>query len=80
MCVAVPMKVRSIEGPMCTAEIGGVSRQVSVLMMPEVKVGDYIIVHAGYAIERLDEDEALRTLELFRQLGELMGDEPQGHE
>ena len=80
MCVAVPMKVSAIDGAMCTAEIGGVSRQVSVLMLPEVRVGDYVIVHAGYAIERLDEEEALRTLELFRQLGEIMEAEPGGHE
>jgi hydrogenase expression/formation protein HypC len=79
MCVAVPMKVSAIDGPMCTAEIGGVSRQVSVLMMPEVQVGDYVIVHAGYAIERLDEEEALRTLELFRELGEFMDEEPDDH-
>ena len=80
MCVAVPMKVSAIDGAMGTAEIGGVSRQISVLMLPDVRVGDYVIVHAGYAIERLDEEEALRTLELFRQLGEIMEAEPGGHD
>ena len=72
MCVAVPMKIKSLKGHMCEAEMGGVSREISCLMLPEAQVGDYVIVHAGFAIEKLDEEEALRTLDLFRQLGELM--------
>ena len=72
MCVAVPMKVQSIAEDMCVAEMGGVSREVSLIMLPDVHIGDYIIVHAGFAIEKLNEDEARRTLELFRELGELM--------
>jgi hydrogenase expression/formation protein HypC len=62
------------------AEIAGVSREISLMMLPEARVGDYVIVHAGFAIERLDEAEALRTLDLFRQLGEIMDQEPDAYE
>jgi len=76
MCVAVPMKIQSVDGAMGEAELAGVNRRISLVMLPEARVGDYVIVHAGYAIEKLDEEEALKTLELFRQLGELMAEEP----
>jgi len=64
------MKVISIERPYAVAEVGGVRRQISVDLLPEVEVGDYVVVHAGFAIERLQEDEALETLELIRQMEE----------
>jgi len=64
----------------CIAEIGGARREVSLMLLPEAQVGDFVIVHAGFAIERLDEEEAMRTLELFRELGEILADEPTGHE
>ncbi len=81
MCVAVPMRITAIPAAdRCQAEIGGVSREISLMMLPDAAVGDYVIVHAGFAIERLDEAEAMRTLELFRQLGEILADEPAGHE
>ena len=76
MCVAVPMKIQTIEGDLGQAEMAGVNRRISLALLPEARVGDYVIVHAGYAIERLDEAEALKTLELFRQLGEIMAGEP----
>jgi len=68
MCVAVPLLVRSIENLQADVEMGGVSRVVSLVLTPEAKVGDYVIVHAGYAIGILDEEEALETLALFRQM------------
>ncbi|HOT01901.1 MAG TPA: HypC/HybG/HupF family hydrogenase formation chaperone [Acidobacteriota bacterium] len=81
MCVAVPMQIVSIPAAdRCIAEIGGISREVSLMLLPDAAVGDYVIVHAGFAIERLDEEEAMRTLELFRQLGDILADEPTGHE
>jgi len=72
MCVAVPMKVINIEGRFCTATLGGVGYKVCLDMLPDVKKGDYIIVHAGFAIEKLDENEAMKTLELFRELDEVL--------
>jgi len=52
-----------------TVETGGAKRNVMLTLTPDAKTGDYVIVHAGYALEVLDEAEALRTLELFRELG-----------
>jgi len=71
MCLAVPMKILEIHENKGLVEIGGVKREVSLQMMKDFQVGDYIIVHAGFAIQKLDEEEALETLDLFRQLEEL---------
>ena len=69
MCVAIPMKITTLkENQLCVAEIGGVSRDISLMMLPEAQLGDYVIVHAGFAIERLDEAEAQATLDLFREV------------
>jgi len=75
MCLAVPMKVVEIEGPVARVEDSGVRRQVRVDLIEGVQVGDYVIVHAGIAIERLDADEAQATLRLF---AELVSGEPEG--
>jgi hydrogenase expression/formation protein HypC len=71
MCVAVPLLVTSIENLQAEVEMGGVTRLISLALTPEAKVGDYVVVHAGYAIGILDEEEALETLELFRQIADL---------
>ncbi len=68
MCLAVPMKVVSIHGDRALALLGDTQREISLAMLPDACVGDYVIVHAGFAIQRLDETEALETLELFKQL------------
>lgn len=68
MCVAVPALVKSIEGELATVELGGITQQVSLRLTPEVKVGDYVIVHTGYAINILDQEEAEETLRLFEQM------------
>lgn len=68
MCLAVPAQIKSIEGDYATVEIGGISRKVSILLTPEVKVGGYILVHTGYSIGMIDEDEAKETLTLFNEL------------
>ena len=67
MCLAVPAEIKSIEGATAEVDFGGVIRSVN-LSLVSAKVGDYVIVHAGYAIEVLDKEEAERTLELFREL------------
>jgi hydrogenase expression/formation protein HypC len=68
MCLAVPMQILSIEGENMVAEIDGVKREASLMMLSEeVKVGDYVLIHAGFAISRLDEEEALETLDLMRE-------------
>lgn len=70
MCVAVPLLVKSINDLQAEVEMGGVRRVVSLALTPEAKVDDYVIVHAGYAIGVLDEEQALETLDLLRQIAE----------
>jgi len=70
MCLAIPGKVISIDDNIGMVEVSGVTRKVSFDLTPEVKVGDYVLVHAGFAIEVIDEEEALKTLEIFKELAE----------
>ncbi|MCC6750446.1 MAG: HypC/HybG/HupF family hydrogenase formation chaperone [Deltaproteobacteria bacterium] len=69
MCLAVPLRVVSLDDAgRAEAELGGVRQTVHVALLDEVRVGDYVIVHAGFAIGRLDPEEAERTLALFAGL------------
>ena len=68
MCVGVPMQVLSIEGDQAMTEVDGVKREANLMLLDqEVKVGDYVIIHAGFAISRLDEEDARETLALLRE-------------
>jgi hydrogenase expression/formation protein HypC len=67
MCLAIPGKVLSVTGLNGIIELGGVQRRTSLQLVPKVKVGDYVLVHAGIAIQIVDEEEALATLELFEE-------------
>lgn len=70
MCLAVPAQVTEIQDNLtATVDLSGVSRLIALDLVPETKVGDYVIVHVGFAIQRLDEGEAQRTLALFDELG-----------
>ncbi len=71
MCLGIPGKIISI-APTGLAEVdfSGVRREVSLMLCPEVQVGDYVLVHVGFAIQRLAPDEALETLKLFDELEE----------
>ena len=71
MCLAVPLKLVSVNGTDAVGEVGGIQREVSIMMTPDAKVGDYVIVHAGFAIQILDQKEAEENLELLRQIGEM---------
>lgn len=71
MCLAIPALVKSIEGTDAEAEIGGVSRRISIWLTPEVRVGDYVLIHTGYAINVIDEDEAEETLRLLEEMASL---------
>jgi hydrogenase expression/formation protein HypC len=75
MCLAVPVLLKKIEGKEGEVEVGGISRRVSLWLTPEAKVGDYVLMHTGYAISVLDQAEAEETLELFREMAELSGDQ-----
>lgn len=74
MCIAVPSKVLKIEGKVAETELGGVIRKVSIEMVPEVKVGDYVMVHAGLAISIVDKEEAEMERELWEELMEVLND------
>jgi len=68
MCIAVPMKLIKINGVTGIAELGNLQREIGLLLVENVNVGDYVIVHAGYAIQILDEKEALETLRILNNL------------
>lgn len=68
MCLAVPLKVIEIKGDTAVVERGGVSRKVRIDLLRSVDVGDYVLVHAGIAIERIDPEEADRTLHAIRMV------------
>lgn len=69
MCLAVPMKVLEVSGSRAVVVLEGVQRTVSLELLEDVKAGDYVVVHAGFAIEKLKPDEAQKTLDLFREMG-----------
>jgi len=75
MCLAIPALIKSIEGKEAEAEIGGIIRRVSLWLTPEAEVGDYVLVHTGYAINVLDQEEAEETLRLLEEIAEIGGDE-----
>jgi len=67
MCLAIPARVISIEDDMGTIDLEGTRRRVSLLLQDEVEVGDYVIVHAGFVIHKIDEAEAAGSLRLLRE-------------
>jgi hydrogenase expression/formation protein HypC len=71
MCLGVPMQVKSISEDMAVCEIDGVQREASLMMIDHVRVGDYVLIHAGFAIEKIDEDEAQLTLQALREALEM---------
>lgn len=71
MCLAIPALVKSIDGYRAEVDIGGITRQISIQLTPEVKVGDYVLLHTGYAINVIDQVEAEETLELLKELSEV---------
>ncbi len=79
MCLGIPgkvMEVRMEAGlPMGRVDFGGVRKEACLAYVPDVKPGDYVIVHVGFAISQVDEEEALRTLELLEQMGDLVQQE-----
>ncbi len=68
MCLAVPMLLRRIEGQMGMAELDGVERQVALHLLEAPAVGDYVLIHAGFALRKIDREEAKETLKLLRRL------------
>ncbi|MBU8910524.1 MAG: HypC/HybG/HupF family hydrogenase formation chaperone [Desulfobacterales bacterium] len=68
MCLAVPSKIIEINDTVAKVDVDGVIRETSIMLMDDVKIGDYVIVHAGFAINKIDEEAALQTLEDMRNI------------
>ncbi|MBW1780127.1 MAG: HypC/HybG/HupF family hydrogenase formation chaperone [Deltaproteobacteria bacterium] len=75
MCLAIPAKVIEIDNHMGTIDMEGTRREVSLLLLEDAKVGDYVIVHAGFAIHKIDEAEAMESLKVLRELVSFMDGE-----
>ncbi|AIF53576.1 HypC/HybG/HupF family hydrogenase formation chaperone [Pelosinus sp. UFO1] len=75
MCLAVPGKVLERQDMLATIEVGGVTRKVSLMLLPETQVGDFVLIHAGFAVQRIDEEEAEKTLALFKELEQYAANE-----
>jgi len=71
MCLAVPVKIVSIDGDEAETEIAGVRRRISIALTPEAKMGDYVLLHTGYAIGVIAEAEAEETLKLLEEIANL---------
>jgi len=71
MCLAVPVKIVSIDGDEAETEIAGVRRRISIALTPEAKIGDYVLLHTGYAIGVIAEAEAEETLKLLEEIANL---------
>ncbi|AWI80290.1 hydrogenase assembly protein HupF [Parazoarcus communis] len=70
MCLAIPARVvELLDGDNARIDLGGVKKEISLALVEDVAVGDYVIVHVGYALSRLDAEEAERTLALFAEAG-----------
>ena len=70
MCLGIPGKVIQIEKNVAKVDVGGVSRDISLDLCPDVSVGEYVLIHTGFAIQKVDEEEAKETLDLLRQMAE----------
>ena len=70
MCLAIPALIKSIDGHQAEVDIEGVTRDASLQLTPEAKVGDYVLLHTGYAISVIDPAEAEETLKLLKELSE----------
>jgi len=76
MCLAIPARIESIDGQMAQVDMSGVQYTTSLVLTPDTKVGQYVIVHAGFALNLLDEAEAQETLELFQEMADLEKETP----
>ena len=70
MCLAIPARVIKIEEGLGLVELGGVVREASFMLLPDAQVDDYVLLHAGYALQKMDEAEAEETLRLLAEMAE----------
>ncbi len=76
MCLAIPARIKSIQDQMATIDMEGTQRDVSLLLIEDARIGDFVIVHAGFAIHKIDEHEAMESLKVLRQMASLMDSDP----
>lgn len=70
MCLAIPMKVVAIQGDTAQVDQAGARKEIRIDLMDDLQVGDYVLVHAGFAISKIDPQEAEKTLELWEEIGQ----------
>lgn len=76
MCLAVPGKIKSIDDTnpdlkMAKVSFGGVNKEVCLQWLPEAKIGDYVLVHVGFALSKIDEKDALETINILKEMGDI---------
>lgn len=78
MCLALPAQVISIDSTteMAKVSLGGIVKEISLALVNDVIVGDYVLIHVGFALNKLDEDDALKTLEAFAELKRFQENDP----
>ena len=77
MCVAVPGQVESVEGVSAVVEVGGATVKARVDLVPDAQVGDWVLIHAGFALEKVDEEYARETLALLAEMDALKAELPE---
>jgi hydrogenase expression/formation protein HypC len=76
MCLGIPAKIINLDGDYADADIDGATIRIGLQLLENVRKGDYVLVHTGYALEKLSEKDALETLELIRRLEEMDPEKP----
>ncbi len=72
MCLAIPSKIVKIDNNMATIDVDGVQREASLLLLEEPRVGEYVIVHAGFAIHKIDEADAMESLKFLKEAADFV--------
>jgi len=71
MCLAIPVKIKKISGDTATIDADGVEREASLMLMENVSIGDYVLLHAGFAIQKIDEKEAVESIKVWKEMKSL---------
>ncbi len=74
MCLGIPSKIVSVDGDKAVVSVGGTEYEASIQLLDNVRPGDYVLVHTGFALEKISEEEAKETLKLIKELEELDGE------
>ncbi len=80
MCLAVPGKIMSVAGTMAVVDFGGIEHNLALDLLPDAQAGEYILAHAGFALQIMDEKEALELYDLFRELDAQIDEEDRKNE